>query len=159
VIEVLKTAFVQDRLTKDEFDTRVGRALTSLTCAELTEVTADLPAGPMGARPPRQVVRTRPRINRYSRRTLTLSEWSDALDTYYAGNAAKLQPDRRSSYAVVGSDTRLAVLRYADSSGYGVSVIDLGDNASDEEAALVDAWLRQARAGGSMANLTDWLNR
>jgi hypothetical protein len=85
VIEVLKTAFVQDRLTKDEFDTRVGRALTSQICAELTEVTADLPAGPMGARPPRQVVRTRQRINRYSRRTLTLSEWSDALDTYYAG--------------------------------------------------------------------------
>lgn len=158
VIEVLKTAFVQDRLTKDEFDTRVGQLLTSQTCAELTEVTADLPAGPMGARPPRQVARTRQRINRYSQRTLTLSEWIDAVDTYYAGNAAKLQPDRSASYAVVGGDMRLAVLRHADSSGYGLSVMDLGENASDEEAALVDAWLRQVTAGGSTVNLADWLN-
>jgi len=60
VIEVLKTAFVQGRLTKDEFGTRIGQALTSQTYAELTTVTADLPAGPMGARPPRQLARTRP---------------------------------------------------------------------------------------------------
>ena len=54
VIEVLKTAFVQGRLTKEEFGTRIGQAFTSQTYAELTKVTADLPAGPMGARPPRQ---------------------------------------------------------------------------------------------------------
>lgn len=59
---------------------------------------------------------------------------------------------------MVGGDTRLAVLRYADSSGYGLSVMDLGENASDEEAALVDAWLRQVTAGGSTVNLADWLN-
>ena len=47
VIEVLKTAFVQGRLTKDEFGTRIGQALTSQTCAELTKVTAGLPAGPV----------------------------------------------------------------------------------------------------------------
>ncbi len=61
VIEVLKTAFVQGRLTKDEFGTRIGRALMSQAHAELARVTADLPAGPVGARPPRQPARTRPR--------------------------------------------------------------------------------------------------
>jgi hypothetical protein len=29
VIDALKAAFVQSRLTRDEFDARVGRALTS----------------------------------------------------------------------------------------------------------------------------------
>jgi hypothetical protein len=62
-IEVLKAAFVQGRLTKDEFGTRVGQALASRTYAELTEVTADLPAGPMEAQPPRQLARTRPRLS------------------------------------------------------------------------------------------------
>jgi len=61
VIEVLKAAFVQGRLTKDELAARAGRAFTSRTCAELTEVTADLPAGLTGAMPPRQLARTRSR--------------------------------------------------------------------------------------------------
>ena len=47
VIEVLKTAFVQGRLTKDEFGTRIGQALTSQTYAELTKVTAP-PSGRAG---------------------------------------------------------------------------------------------------------------
>jgi hypothetical protein len=62
-IELLKAAFVQGRLTKDEFGTRVERALASQTYAELTEVTGDLPAGPMQARPSRQLARTRPRLS------------------------------------------------------------------------------------------------
>ena len=51
-IEVIKAAFVQERLTKDEFDLRLGRAFASRTCAELAAVTAGLPAGPAAARPP-----------------------------------------------------------------------------------------------------------
>jgi hypothetical protein len=62
-IELLKAAFVQGRLTKDEFGTRVERALASQTYAELTEVTVDLPAGPMQARPTRQLARTRPQLS------------------------------------------------------------------------------------------------
>lgn len=62
-IEVLKAAFVQGRLTRDEFGTRVGQALASQTYAELTKVTADLPAGLMEARPPRPLARTRPRVS------------------------------------------------------------------------------------------------
>ena len=53
VIGTLKTAFVQGRLTQDEFDARVDQVYTSRTYAELAEVTTDLPAGPAGTRPPR----------------------------------------------------------------------------------------------------------
>jgi hypothetical protein len=51
VIDVLKAAFVQGRLTKDEFDARVGQALASRTDAELAAVAFDLPAGPAAAPP------------------------------------------------------------------------------------------------------------
>jgi hypothetical protein len=44
VIELLKIAFVQDRLSKDELDMRVGRALAARTGAELAALTADIPA-------------------------------------------------------------------------------------------------------------------
>jgi hypothetical protein len=53
VIGLLKTAFVQGRLAMDEFNQRVGRALTSRTWAELAALTADIPAGLIGAQPPR----------------------------------------------------------------------------------------------------------
>jgi Domain of unknown function (DUF1707) len=45
VIGVLKAAFVQGMLVKDEFDLRVGQALAPQTYAELAALTADLPAG------------------------------------------------------------------------------------------------------------------
>jgi uncharacterized protein DUF1707 len=57
-IEVLKVAFVQDRLSMDEFDARIGQVLTARTQAELAAVTADIPAGLAGVRrgpkPPRR---------------------------------------------------------------------------------------------------------
>jgi hypothetical protein len=43
-VDVLKAAFVQGRLTKDEFDARIGLTFTARTCGELAAVTADLPA-------------------------------------------------------------------------------------------------------------------
>jgi len=49
---LLKAAFVQGRLAMDEFDLRVGSALTSRTCAQLAALTADIPAGLTGAQPP-----------------------------------------------------------------------------------------------------------
>jgi Domain of unknown function (DUF1707) len=52
VIDVLKAAFVQGRLTKDEFDARVGQALASRTHEDLAAVTADIPAGVAGGQPP-----------------------------------------------------------------------------------------------------------
>ncbi len=60
-IEVLKGAFVQERLTKDEFDVRAGQALAARTCAELATLTADIPVGPAAARPLRKPARTKAR--------------------------------------------------------------------------------------------------
>jgi Domain of unknown function (DUF1707) len=68
VLETLKDAFVHGRLTKDELDTRAGRALAARTCAELDAVTADIlpvpstPATADLARPP-----TRPLVPARSR--------------------------------------------------------------------------------------------
>jgi hypothetical protein len=61
VIAVLKAAFVQERLTKDEFDLRVGLALASRTHGELAALTADIPAGPIGDQPSRAPVGVRAR--------------------------------------------------------------------------------------------------
>jgi len=61
VIDTLKNAFVQGRLTKDEFDSRVGDVLASRTYADLAALTADLPAGPPPAKRQRQPIPARPR--------------------------------------------------------------------------------------------------
>jgi hypothetical protein len=45
-VDVLKVAFVHERLTEDELDDRVGRALAARTYADLDALTADIPAGP-----------------------------------------------------------------------------------------------------------------
>jgi hypothetical protein len=66
VIAVLKAAFVQGRLTKDELDARVGRAFAAWTYADLATLTADLPPGlttaPTPGRPAR--ARTRPPLGK-----------------------------------------------------------------------------------------------
>jgi Domain of unknown function (DUF1707) len=51
VIDMLKATFVQGRLTKDEFDARIGQTFTSRTYAELAAVIADIPAGLASAQP------------------------------------------------------------------------------------------------------------
>ncbi len=48
VIDLLKAAFVQGRLTKDELDARAGQALTARTYAQLAALTDDIRT----ARPP-----------------------------------------------------------------------------------------------------------
>jgi len=53
VIDTLKAAFVQGRLTKDELGARVDRVYRSRTYAELAEVIADIPTALTGARSPR----------------------------------------------------------------------------------------------------------
>jgi hypothetical protein len=59
VIDLLKAAFVEGRLTKDELGARAGQALTARTYAELAALTADIPAGPPAARRLRQPARSR----------------------------------------------------------------------------------------------------
>ena len=54
VLDLLKAAFVQGLLTKDEFDMRVGRTFASRTYAELAALTADIPAGLIGVQPLRK---------------------------------------------------------------------------------------------------------
>jgi hypothetical protein len=49
VIEALKTAFVDGRLTKNELSARTGRALAARTYADLAALTADIPAEPAEA--------------------------------------------------------------------------------------------------------------
>jgi hypothetical protein len=51
VIEVLKAAFVQDRVTKDELDQRIGKVFASRTYDDLDVLTADIPAGLTRAQP------------------------------------------------------------------------------------------------------------
>ena len=46
VIDTLKDAFTQGRLTGDELDARTGQALAARTYAELGAVTADIPGAP-----------------------------------------------------------------------------------------------------------------
>jgi Domain of unknown function (DUF1707) len=60
-IDLLKAAFVQGRLTKDELDARAGQALASRTQAELATLSADLPAGLIADPPRRQPARAHPR--------------------------------------------------------------------------------------------------
>jgi hypothetical protein len=60
VVEVLKAAFVQGRLAKDELDARAGQAFAVRTYGELAAVTADLPPGLIIA-PQRQPARARTR--------------------------------------------------------------------------------------------------
>jgi hypothetical protein len=64
VIDLVKAAFVQGRLTKDELDARTGQALIARTYAELGALTADIPAGPPAVRPPRQSARPQNRPKR-----------------------------------------------------------------------------------------------
>ena len=61
VIAMLKAAFVQGRLTKDELDARAGRAFAARTYAELAAITADLPVGLIAAPPPGRPGRVRAR--------------------------------------------------------------------------------------------------
>jgi len=55
VIDVLKAAFVQGRLTKDEFDVRVSQVFASRTYADLAAITTDIPAGVVAPVQPRRI--------------------------------------------------------------------------------------------------------
>jgi hypothetical protein len=50
-ITVLKAAYAQGRLTKDELEVRAGRAFASRTYAELAALTADIPADSLAVGP------------------------------------------------------------------------------------------------------------
>ena len=97
VVDILKDAFVQDRLTKDEFDSRVGDALASRTHADLAALTADLPAAPPAPRPRKPVPARPPRSERATIKAgarviavttlLTAGVWAGALVSNADGQA------------------------------------------------------------------------
>lgn len=55
VIGILKAAFVQGILAKDEFDQRLGQSFAARTHAELAALTADFPVNLIAAPPPEPV--------------------------------------------------------------------------------------------------------
>jgi hypothetical protein len=61
VIGMLKAAYVQGRLAKDELDARVGQTFAARTYGQLAAVTADLPPGLTTEPPPRKPARARAR--------------------------------------------------------------------------------------------------
>jgi len=61
VIGMLKAAYVQGRLAKDELDARVSQTFAARTYGELAAVTADLPSGLITAPPPCKPARARTR--------------------------------------------------------------------------------------------------
>ena len=61
-IDVLKAAFVQGRLTKDEFDLRVGQVFASRTYANLDALTADIPDGVSSTEPSAEHAREPSRV-------------------------------------------------------------------------------------------------
>ena len=54
VIDLLKSAFAEGRVTRDELDERAGHVYESRTYADLAALTADLPAWPPGGPVPQQ---------------------------------------------------------------------------------------------------------
>jgi hypothetical protein len=92
VVELLKAAFVADRLTMEELDERVGQALASRTYADLAAVTADIPAGPIATQPPREPSRAQ---NRPPMSTAAKAGVSVAVSVAVpAGPVARPQPAR-----------------------------------------------------------------
>jgi hypothetical protein len=92
-IEILKIAFVEDRLAKDEFEVRAGQALSARTAAELAALTADIPVGPAAARPLREPAR--PPANRVGRTGACLTLIAAAV----LGVIPLTRPDNMAAFA------------------------------------------------------------
>ena len=71
-VDVLKAGFTEGRLTQEEYNDRVSRAYASRTYAELTALTADLPAGAMPAVWPVPVYQPPVTTNSLARASLVL---------------------------------------------------------------------------------------
>ena len=83
VIDTLKAAFAQGRLTKNEFDQRIGQTFASRTYAELAMVTADIPAGLTRARPLPKPARARAR--RPVNKAVAWGAWGLITPAIFAG--------------------------------------------------------------------------
>jgi hypothetical protein len=71
-IEVLKASFVEGRLTKEEFDERLGQAFAARFFGEFMVITADLPVGTFGRLPAYPMTPPLPRNTRLDVAVLVL---------------------------------------------------------------------------------------
>ena len=91
VIDTLKVAFVQGRLTMDELSTRAGLALAARTYAELAVITADLPGTLTETQPPPKPARAHTRspvarkVTAWGAAAIILPVVAAAFLTYYGG--------------------------------------------------------------------------
>ena len=53
-LDVLKAAYIEGRLSQEEFDARAARVMAARTYADLAAIVADLPVGPVGTVVPYQ---------------------------------------------------------------------------------------------------------
>lgn len=95
VIDVVKAAFVQGRLAKDEFDQRLGRVFASRTYADLASLTADIPARviraqmpPEPAHPPAQISMDKKVIRSWAGATIMLPAMVVAASALESGQPA-----------------------------------------------------------------------
>jgi hypothetical protein len=95
VIDVVKAAFVQGRLAKDEFDQRIGRVFASRTYADLAHLTADIPArlvqaqtSPEPAHPPAQISMDKRVIRSWASATVMLPGMVVAASAMQSGQPA-----------------------------------------------------------------------
>ena len=65
-VRILKESFVSGRLALDEFEQRVGQAITSRDFRELLELYADLPVGPFDRLPAHPLDPRPPAVNHRS---------------------------------------------------------------------------------------------
>jgi hypothetical protein len=141
--EVLKVAFIERRLAKDEFDLRVGWALAALTYADLDMLTADIPV----ASPPHpQPVAVRARRRDPKRRA------SDHRQTRALAVIAQAAWAQRRLISILAGLLLLgAGLVLASPVAFIAGVLVVGASAprglaSSSEAATVRMWQRQHRA-------------
>ena len=71
-VDVLKAGFAEGRLTQDEYNERMNRAYAARTYAELSALTADLPAGAMPTAYPMPVYQPPVTTNSLARASLVL---------------------------------------------------------------------------------------
>jgi hypothetical protein len=95
VVDVLKAAFVEGRLSRDELDVRVGQALASKTNAELAPLTADIPGAQVNAdpRPTPPRVPARPFMSRAAGAVIAAGVASVAVLAAGVATHARLNPD------------------------------------------------------------------
>jgi hypothetical protein len=119
-LDVLKVAFAEGRVTLDELDHRVGQVLAAQTYAELAVVTADIPAGLIGAPPAAAPTLPEPARARRRRRLNKAAVWAVSGLIPPALMFAALFPDNHVAWATLGP---LAFIAFIGWLGAGIAML------------------------------------